>query len=128
MSTLHFDRAGKKITLKASDGKEVGNWDAENNVVSTASPWPAGTYKFSWWSPHSGGDADSQYGSNGNFIFEVSGRSGMGVHAGRATTKDAHGNAGPGHVTEGCIRTTDAATASIKSTHASDALTTIEVN
>ena len=58
------------------------------------------------------------YGSNGNFVFTVKGRSGMGVHSGRK---------GPASKTLGCIRTTNKATKYLLELHKTDALTSIKV-
>jgi hypothetical protein len=127
MSSLVFSRAQKRIKLLRSNGAEVGTWHAENNAQSGAQPWPNGQYAFSWHSPHAGDDADSSYGSHGNFIFEVPGREGMGVHSGRKNVADGRGNRGPAHVTDGCVRTTDECTGKIKEIHAGDPLKTITI-
>lgn len=127
MSTLKFVRADKKIYLYAASGSKVASYHAENNVQRGAKIWPAGTYDFSYHTAHPGGDSDSAYGSNGNFVFVVSGRTGMGVHSGRSKTRDGHGNVGPAHVTNGCIRSTDECTAELKTRHRSDPLTSITV-
>jgi len=58
------------------------------------------------------------FGSYGNFVFDVPGRTGMGVHSGRN---------GPQSRTQGCIRTTDDATRAIRDLHAIDPLTIITV-
>ena len=127
MSSLKFNRQNKAITLHDSAGKQTGSWRAENNVVSEAKPWPNGSYKFSWHSRHADGNADSAFGSHGNFIFEVVGREGLGVHSGRTSKADGHGNTGPAHVTNGCIRTTEAGCKAIADAHAKQPLTTIDV-
>lgn len=57
---------------------------------------------------------NSAYGSNGIFVFKVPGCRGCGVHAGRRDIPDAVGRKGVKHATNGCIRTTDAATKYIK--------------
>ncbi|MCP4346313.1 MAG: hypothetical protein GY795_12400 [Desulfobacterales bacterium] len=121
LSSLTFDRSDGTITLSDNAGNTVGSWEAANNVTEGSSEWPSGTYDFSWHSPHSGSDANSSFGSNGNFIFDVPDRSGMGTHSGRANQN------GPQHVTNGCIRTTDEATQNILETHRNDQLTTITV-
>ena len=60
--------------------------------------------------------------SYGNFIFDVPGRTGMGVHSGRAN------DGGVNHPTNGCIRTKDQATSTIWNTHyGGDPLTQMEV-
>lgn len=119
LSDLRYNRATNTLMLKSGSGKIIGVWDANNNVISTASQFPLGESTFSWYSPHSGLGPNSAYGSYGNFIFDVEGHSGMGVHSGRENTTD---------LTEGCIRTTDEATKTIKETHeGGDPLETIKV-
>src|SRR5208283_3469176 len=77
---------------------------------------------------HPGSGSDSAYGSNGNFVFDVSGRPGMGVHSGRVDSTDLAGRTGPQYATNGCIRTTDDATAQIQSQiDSGDPLETISV-
>lgn len=76
----------------------------------------------SWYNAHTDLDTNSAYGSHGNFIFEVPGHEGMGVHSGRTD------RGGPTYNTHGCIRTTDEATEQINQTHATDPLTTITVH
>jgi RHS repeat-associated protein len=116
LSYLVFDRNAGFIYLYPGtrenpiEGPPQG-FPARNNVVSGANPWPCGTYKYSWHSPHPNDDANGSYGSNGNFIFTVPNRSGMGVHSGRAN------KGGPAHPTEGCIRTNDAGTKAIRDAH-----------
>lgn len=118
MSRLEFSRAQHSITLFDSEGNRLGSWEAYNNPSSTSSPFPSGTYPFSWHSPHTGAAANSEVGAHGNFIFVVPGHPGMGVHAGRA---------GPQSVTGGCIRTTDGAMQRIQDLHRTDRLTQITV-
>ena len=96
-------------------------------LCGTAGPFPLGTYTFSWYSRHPGGTANGRYGSYGNFIFEVPGRTGMGVHSGRAKQVDGAGRKGTAYATNGCIRTTDAAMRVIANTHNSDPLATLTV-
>jgi hypothetical protein len=124
MSRLVYSRTNHTLTLYDGNGNQVGQWTAYNNTVSGAADMPMGTHDFSWYAPHPGGTANSSFGSNGNFIFEVPGRTGMGVHSGRGS---ATNNPGPQHPTNGCIRTTDAATQTIRGIHASDPLSTLTV-
>ncbi len=121
LSDLTFDRSDGTVTLYDNNGNQIGQWDAANNVVEGAEQWPTGTFDYSWWSPHTGEDENDACGSYGNFIFEVSGREGMGVHAGRADQQ------GINTVTEGCIRTSDDAMQEIYQTHQTDPLNSITV-
>lgn len=128
MSDLVFNRSQNKLILKAGGGAEIASFRAYNNAQrSSNGPFPYGTYPFSWYSRHAGGTANGRYGSHGNFIFDVPGRTGMGVHSGRANQVDGAGRKGPAYATNGCIRTTDAAMAVIKSTHYSDPLQSLTV-
>jgi hypothetical protein len=96
-------------------GQRVGSWDAYNNIDSHAHGiWPMGKYSFSYWVAHQGLGVDSAYGTHGIYVFNVPGRVGMGVHAGR---KNVGILKGPQHPTMGCIRTTEDAMAVIQSTH-----------
>jgi len=128
MSFLKFSRSTKTIALFDQSGHLIGFWPAANNAQSSSDgPWPVGRYKFSWHSPHPGATAGSSYGINGNFIFMVPGRSGMGVHSGRSGSTDGAGRKDHEYATDGCIRTTDAATSMIRRLHSTDKLTHIIV-
>jgi RHS repeat-associated protein len=115
LSTLVFDRGEGTLSLYNSQGALEGTCPAANNVVSTASPWPSGTFAYSG---HSSRMPTEKVGPYGNFIFDVPGRTGMGVHSGRKSPED---------VTEGCIRTTDDAMRDISETNKTDPLTDITV-
>ena len=128
MSQLTYDRSDHTLTLIDKDGNQVGQWTAYNNNQSGTDPFPIGTHNFSWRNPHASENTpNSAYGSSGIFIFNVPGREGLGVHSGRATTADQAGRTGPQHATNGCIRTTDEATAQIVQTHSTDPVTQIRV-
>ena len=128
MAELVYNRSSKTLILKSNGGGEIGRWRAHNNAQrSSRGPFPLGTYAFSWYSRHAGGTPNSRYGSYGNFIFDVPGRTGMGVHSGRATSTDGAGRKGTAYATNGCIRTSDAAMRTIKSTHGSDPITQLTV-
>jgi hypothetical protein len=128
MSSLEFSRSASTITLLAATGETVGQWDAANFVDSHSDgPWPAGTYNFDHCGTHADDAPNSAYGSNGIFVFNVPNRTGMGVHSGRRDIADGAGRSGFRHCTEGCIRTTDEATAQILATHGADPLSTIDV-
>lgn len=119
MSSLVYDDNTHVLKAFNSQGTEVGSWTAYNNTVSASGGgFPPGEFTFSWHSPHSGGTAKGPYGSNGNFIFNVGTREGMGIHAGRS---------GPKSKTNGCIRTSDDATAAIKALHQNDPIEKLTV-
>ncbi len=114
-----FDRSAGTITITDSSGNVAGTYPAANNTTSTSNgPWPNGTYPYSYYQPHPESDATGPYGSNGNFVFDVPGRSGMGIHSGRS---------GPQSKTLGCVRTTDEATDFLRDLHGTDPLRTITV-
>jgi RHS repeat-associated protein len=122
LSSLVFDPSAGTLTLISGSGEQIGSWDAGNEVVTGTQPWPAGTHAFSWHNPHPESGPNDNFGSYGNFIFDVPGRTGMGVHSGRANDR------GVNHPTNGCIRTTDQATSTIWNTHyGGDPLTQMEV-
>jgi hypothetical protein len=128
---LTFDRSLGTITLYTSSGTIVGSYPAANNAeIGSRGAWAPGTYSFAG-SPnprfHRDDSPDSSFGSWGNFVFNVPGCSGCGVHSGRATVPDLRGRTGPEHATRGCIRTTDEATRTIGEMHLFDPLTSITV-
>jgi RHS repeat-associated protein len=93
---------------------------ASNNPSSSSrGPWASGWYSFEYWVPHLGEGPDDPFGSHGNFVFQVVGCEGCGVHSGRANICDPAGRCGVQHGTLGCIRTTDEATALMKKLHQS---------
>jgi len=119
LSDVTYDRGGSTITIYDNQGNQVGQYPAGNNTTSNSNgPWPNGTYDFSHYMPHPESGADGPYGSNGNFVFSVPGRSGMGIHSGRS---------GPQSKTQGCIRTTDDATKFLHDLNLTDPLSTITV-
>jgi RHS repeat-associated protein len=72
---------------------------AGNNVTGQSKgPWPMGFNDYSYYKPHPESGPIGPYGSHGILLFDVPGRTGMGLHSGRS---------GPESKTEGCIRTTD---------------------
>ena len=131
MSQLEFHRASQIIVLIHSDGTNLGQFDAANNVDShSRGPWPDGTYTFvtEYPPPQGANDTpDSEYGDGPRFLFDVPGRDGMEVHAGRASVPDGLGRIGFRHCTMGCIRTTRAAIQAIDQMHKGDPLTEIVV-
>ncbi len=120
LSWLEYDDEKNNISIHTKDGTQY-DFPADNQTVSGCEQFPQGEYKYSWHSPHSGKDTNSDVGENGNFIFDVPKHEGMGVHAGRADSKGIH------HPTEGCIRTTGKGTQKIKEVHREDPVTHIKV-
>jgi RHS repeat-associated protein len=128
LSSLVYSRPAGMLYVYNGAGGLAGQYSAANNAtLASRGPWAEGTYSFSYFVPHSGGP-DSPYGSNGNNVFNVPGCKGCGVHAGRQNSTDRRGRSGVNYATEGCIRTTDQATALIRElTNAGDPLTTLTV-
>ncbi len=119
LSDVRFDRTTGTITIYDNKGNSVAQFPAANNTTSNSKgPWPNGTYDFSYYVPHPESGSYGPYGSYGNFVFNVPGRIGMGVHSGRS---------GPQSKTEGCIRTTDDATDFLNKLNRVDPLQTITV-
>jgi hypothetical protein len=119
LSSLTYDSGNGTLTLYNSSGTSVGEYSAGNNTTSDSNgAWPTGTYNYLYHTDHPESDANGPYGSNGNFVFDVPDRTGMGVHSGRS---------GPQSRTRGCIRTTDEGTAAISNLNSTDPLTTITV-
>ena len=103
MSWLRFSRSSGRITLYGGAAPnycalnypdQIGDWPAHNNAVSKSKgPWPAGVYRWSHYKAHAeAGSAPSchntAYGCSGIHVFSVSGRPGLGVHAGRTKGQD----------------------------------------
>ena len=128
MAHLVFDNHSHTLTLHGASGSVIGSWTAYNNAQrSSRGPFPIGTYSYSHHNLHPGNGPDGPYGSYGILVFDVPGRSGMGVHSGRSTRRDLAGRSGPAYATDGCIRTTDAAMGVIDTTHSSDRIRHLEV-
>jgi len=129
LSKLVFDVSTGTLTVITKHGEEVGTFPASNNAASNSNgPFPKGTFPFSYYSRHVGEGPNDRYGSYGNFIFDVPGRTGMGVHSGRVGLCDKLGRCGSDFATMGCIRTTDKATKKIMDLHlGGDPLTTLTV-
>lgn len=114
MSWVYFNRNTRSISLikgttvgfVMADLQVYGSWNAHNDVASKSNgPWPVGLFKYSHYNAHAEqglapGCFHGAYGCNGIHVFDVPGRSGMGIHAGRT-------NGAPdilGGKTLGCIR------------------------
>lgn len=140
MSYLVFDGEAHTLTLYDAQGKQVGQWPA-NNIVDRGYvanhhglPFvPNGTYTIEDQdAPHTHGrnnPEDSLNGAYGRFgiirldPFTVDGRThaGVGIHSGRASAGAQN------HASHGCIRTVDAAMEAITKHIADDPLETIRV-
>jgi RHS repeat-associated protein len=121
LSSLIFRRANGSLTLLGKDGHVVIICDAANNTTKgSKGPWSSGTYPYLRHNEHPA-DPNGSYGSYGVYIFKVPGRSGMGIHSGRAN------KGGPQHPTLGCVRTTDNCMSRITDWQATDPLTSITI-
>jgi RHS repeat-associated protein len=121
LSSLTFNRRDGTLTLIDKNGNVVMVCTAANNTARNSNgPWPNGTYPFSRHQTHRA-NPNGPYGSYGIDIFDVPGRTGMGVHSGRAD------KGGPIHPTEGCVRTTDPCMQGIVNWQSQDPLTKITI-
>jgi RHS repeat-associated protein len=121
LSSMTFDRTNGSLTLYDRNGHVVAVCTAANNTTRRSKgPWPNGTYPFSYHNNHSP-DPNGPYGSYGIDIFDVPGRTGMGVHSGRDNS------GGPSHPTLGCVRTTDNCMKQITDWQAHDPMETITI-
>lgn len=119
-----FDRSEQKLYVYPGDdllGVPIEFPAGNNTTRDSNGPWPSGTYDFSYHKEHPESGPDGPYGSHGNYIFEVSGRTGMGVHAGRQNAR------GPQHHTHGCVRTTEEGVEHLSEVHETDPITKIIV-
>lgn len=91
-------------------GPDLGYPAGNNAQRGSRGPLDPGTYPFNYFVPHAGDDPNGSFGSNGNFVFDVPGCVGCGVHAGRRDECDKADRCGVNYATNGCIRTTDEAT------------------
>lgn len=111
LSSLIYNTTTGIVTVVNGAGEAVGSFPAGNNAQSgSRGPWPQGAYSYAYHTTHPDDAPNSPYGSYGNWIFNVPGCIGCGVHSGRATSTDRRGRSGVAYATNGCIRTTDAAT------------------
>lgn len=136
MSEVTFNGETHILTLNGEDGQVLGNWQANNRTTNAATLQfvANGDYDvLDQNEPHTHNpqddSADGEYGSFGIVRFNVPGHDGVGIHSGRQNSPDLtpeHG-IGPNHVTQGCIRTTDAAMAVIVQTMQDDPLLVLHV-
>jgi RHS repeat-associated protein len=121
LSSMIFNRANGSLTLLDKDGNVVTVCTAANNTTrSSNGPWPNGNYPLQSHNNHPP-DPNGPYGSNGIDVFDVPGRTGMGVHSGRQNS------GGPNHPTLGCVRTTDDCMKTITDWQSHDPMTQITV-
>lgn len=119
LSSLCFDRASGMMTVYDKNGTVIDSYPAANNVTKgSKGPWPDGEYDFSHYNGHPESGKAGPYGSHGIFVFDVPGRSGMGVHSGRK---------GPQSKTLGCIRTSDDDMGKLNEVNNTDPLQSIKV-
>ncbi|WP_406822817.1 RHS repeat-associated core domain-containing protein [Pseudomonas corrugata] len=122
LSSVSYDGQTHTITIRDNAGNTVGTYPANNNTTTTSNgPWPNGAFSFSGSNPHPESDTNGPYGSHGILLFHVPGRTGMGLHSGRAN------NGAQNHPTLGCIRTTDAAMGFIRNLITTDPVTSMTV-
>jgi hypothetical protein len=125
LSSLVYNPTTGTVTVVNGAGEAVGSFPAGNNAQSgSRGPWPQGSYSYGYHTTHPDDALNSPFGSYGNWVFNVPGCIGCGVHSGRANSTDRRGRSGVNYATNGCIRTTDAATGLINElTAAGDPLT-----
>lgn len=129
LSSILFNNNTHQVTILDNSGQVVGTFPAYNNAqMGSRGPVAPGTYDYAYHTTHPDDSPNSAFGSNGNFVFDVPGCVGCGVHSGRKNIADLAGRKGVQHATNGCIRTTDEATDLIKQlTEGGDPLTTLTV-
>jgi RHS repeat-associated protein len=121
LSSLTFNRANGSLTLYDKNGNVIAVCTAANNSTKSSNgPWPNGTYPFSSHNNHPP-DPNGPYGSYGIDVFDVPGRTGMGVHSGLANS------GGPSHPTLGCVLTTDDCMKKITDWQAHDPMTDVTI-
>lgn len=122
MAELEYDGRMHTLTVISVTGEVLASFPAYNTTTTSSNgPWPNGSYDYSHYNPHHESGPNGPYGSHGIFVFSVPGRTGMGVHSGRAN------RGGPAHATLGCIRTTDMAIEFLNSLQDIDPLAAITV-
>ena len=129
LSSATYDSGTGTLTIRDGSGNVVGQYPAGNNAqTGSRGAWDPGTYDYTYHTTHPDDAPDSAYGSNGNFVFDVPGCVGCGIHSGRENTPDRRGRTGTEHATNGCIRTNDAATQQMNQLNSNgDPLTTLTV-
>jgi RHS repeat-associated protein len=113
LSTLVYNSTSHTLAIYDYKGQQVGTYPAYNNTTNpvvdpqSAGPYPEGTYAYTGPVDH-GTDPNSSYGAYGAYRFPRPGCPNCEVHSGRAN------KGGPSHVTQGCVRSTDDATKTIR--------------
>jgi hypothetical protein len=119
LSSIVFNRRGGTMDVYDDVGKLQFSCSAGNNVTPWAKgPFPSGTFSFSHYNQHPESGPTGPFGSFGIFIFNVPGRTGMGVHSGRQ---------GPQSPTLGCVRTDDPCMGDLNDLHQKDPIKSITV-
>lgn len=139
MSWLIFKRSEGKIYLMAGKPddkavhKVIGKWDAHNRTQSSSNgPWPSRNEPYPYVRHNLHGEevtrnkglaafyVAEKFGGQGIHLFDVPGRPGMGIHAGRSyrtNTRTGVNYGELGDVTDGCIRVTPTAMYEISRVH-----------
>jgi hypothetical protein len=121
LSSVVFNPSAGAVTVINGAGESLGDYPAANNAQrSSRGPWPEGSYEYGYHTTHPDDAPDSPFGSNGNYVFDVPGCTGCGIHSGRANRTDLAGRRGVNYATNGCIRTTDEATSMLRRLIAGD--------
>lgn len=128
MARLLFDGHAHLLTLLDDEGIRVDSWTAYNNVDRHATLRFIPNRRYYIQDrlapfPHLS-NANGPYGSYGIIRFSVPGHPGIGVHSGRAASRNLPG---PEHPTMGCIRTSDAAMLALRQYMKQHPLSFIEV-
>jgi hypothetical protein len=119
LSSIVYNRQGGSMDVYDDAGNLQFSCTAGNNVTPWAKgPFPSGTFGFSHYNAHPGSGPTGPFGSYGIFVFNVPGRTGMGVHSGRR---------GPQSPTLGCIRTDDPCMLDLNGLHQKDPIKSITV-
>jgi RHS repeat-associated protein len=122
LSTVTYDGNTHTVTYTRNDGTVAGTFPANNNTTrSSNGSWPNGTFNRVGSNPHPESDANGSYGSHGIITFDVPGRTGMGLHSGRADSGAQN------HPTLGCVRTTDDSMETVRNLERTDPVTSINV-
>ena len=119
LSSIVFNRRSGAMNVYDDAGELQFSCKAGNNVTPWAKgPFPPGTFPFSHYNRHPESGPTGPFGSYGIFIFNVPGRTGMGVHSGRQ---------GPQSPTLGCVRTDDPCMLDMNGLHQKDPIRSITV-
>lgn len=136
MAWLRFSNVFRTVELFAGSDTSarmcsIYKWDAHNDVASTSNGhWPVGTFKWTHYNQHAEAGFGpaclvTAYGCSGIHVFNVPGRTGMGIHAGRLNFRGATNPIGG--KTMGCVRVTEQAMSAINAMHNTDPLKAIVI-